>query len=60
MATDQLWAGVDVGREHHWVCVVDAAGTVVLSRKLVNDEQPIRELIAEVDGWGRRCPGRWT
>jgi transposase len=58
MATDQLWAGVDVGREHHWVCVVDAAGTVVLSRKLVNDEQPIRELIAEVDGLGPQVS--WT
>jgi transposase len=58
MATSQLWAGVDVGREHHWVCVVDAAGTVVLSRKLVNDEQPIRELIAEVDGLGPQVS--WT
>jgi hypothetical protein len=52
MTTDQLWAGVDVGREHHWVCVVDAAGAAVLSRKLVNDEQSIRELIAEVDELG--------
>lgn len=58
MAAGQLWAGVDVGREHHWVCVVDTAGTVVLSRKLVNDEQPIRELIAEVDGLGPQVS--WT
>lgn len=58
MATGQLWAGVDVGREHHWVCVVNAAGTVVFSRKLVNDEQSIRELIAEVDGLGPQVS--WT
>jgi transposase len=58
MTTGQLWAGVDVGREHHWVCVVNAAGTVVLSRKLVNDEQAIRELIAEVDGLGPQVS--WT
>ena len=58
MATVQLWAGVDVGREHHWVCVVDAVGTVVLSRKVVNDEQPIRALIAEVDGLGPQVS--WT
>lgn len=58
MTTDQLWAGVDVGREHHWVCVVDADGTVVFSRKLVNDEQPIRELIAEVDKLGPQVS--WT
>jgi transposase len=49
MATGQLWAGVDVGKEHHWVCVVDDTGAVVLSRKLVNDEEPIRELVAEID-----------
>lgn len=58
MTTDQLWAGVDVGREHHWVCVVDAAGAAVLSRKLVNDEQSIRELIAEVDELGPQVS--WT
>lgn len=58
MTTDQLWAGVDAGREHHWVCVVDTAGTVVLSRKLVNNEQSIRELIAQVDGFGPRVS--WT
>jgi Transposase len=49
MTTGQLWAGVDVGKEHHWVVVVDDKGAVVLSRKLVNDEHSIRELVAEVD-----------
>lgn len=58
MTTSQLWAGVDVGKEHHWVCVVDDKGSVVLSRKLTNDEQPIRELIAEVDALGRDVA--WT
>lgn len=49
MTEGQLWAGVDVGKEHHWVCVVDDKGTAVLSRTLTNDEQSIRELVAEVD-----------
>ena len=49
MTADQLWAGVDVGKEHHWVAVVDGTGTVVLSRKLVNDERSIREVVAEID-----------
>lgn len=48
--TTQIWAGVDVGKEHHWVCVVDDAGKVVLSRKVANDEQVIRELVAELGG----------
>ncbi|WP_119185019.1 IS110 family transposase [Mycobacterium decipiens] len=51
MESDQwLWAGVDVGKEHHWVCVVDDTGAVVLSRKVANDEQQIRRLLAEGDG----------
>ena len=29
----QVWAGVDVGKEHHWVCVLDDDGKVVLSRR---------------------------
>jgi len=50
----QWWAGVDVGKEHHWVVVVDDTGTVKLSRKLVNDEQPIRALVAEIDAMAER------
>jgi transposase len=49
MTAGQLWAGVDVGKEQHWVCVVDDIGAVVLSRKVVNDEQQIRDLVREVD-----------
>ena len=52
MTAGQLWAGVDVGKEQHWVAVVDDTGAVVLSRKVVNDEQQIRELVAEVDRLG--------
>ena len=58
MTTGQLWAGVDVGKEAHWVCVVDDTGAVVLSRKLANDEQPIRALIGEIDVLGEQVA--WT
>ena len=58
MTTGQVWAGVDVGKEHHWVCAVDDSGKVVLSRRLVNDEQPIRELVADVDELATRVV--WT
>ena len=54
----QVWAGVDVGKEHHWVCVVDNNGTVVLSRRLANDEQQIRELVTEIDDLAQ--PVSWT
>ena len=33
MTAGEMWAGVDVGKEHHWVAVVDDTGTVVLSKK---------------------------
>jgi transposase len=58
MTAGHIWAGVDVGKEQHWVCVVDDTGTVVLSRKLVNDEQQIRELVADVDALGAQVS--WT
>ena len=52
MAAGQVRSGVDVGNEHHWVSVVDREGKVVLSRKPANDEQSLRELVAEVDELG--------
>jgi transposase len=58
MTTVQLWAGVDVGKEHHWVCVVDDSGAVVLSRKFFNDEQQIRGVVSEVDRLGGQVS--WT
>jgi transposase len=58
MTAGQVWAGVDVGKEQHWVCVVDDTGAVVLSRRLVNDEDQIRELVADVDALGEQVS--WT
>lgn len=49
MTGNQVWAGIDVGKEHHWVCVVDGNGNMVFSRKVVNDEHTIRDLVAEID-----------
>jgi transposase len=58
MTADQLWAGVDVGKEYHWVCVVDDTGAVVLSRRVSNDEESIRALIGEIDSLAERVV--WT
>jgi transposase len=44
------WAGIDIGKAHHWVCVLDADGAVLLSMKLVNDETEIIEMITTVTG----------
>jgi transposase len=53
-----VWAGVDAGKEHHHVTVVGAAGEVVLSRRVANDEPALRTVITEVTGLAGRV--RWA
>ncbi len=47
-AVAQGWAGIDVGKGHHWVCLIDESGSRLWSRKVVNDEAAILEAIGEV------------
>ncbi len=42
------WGGVDVGKGHHWVCLIDEAGTTLWSSRVANDEGAILEAIGEV------------
>lgn len=44
--------GVDVGKEHHWVVVIDGQGQVRRSRRVANDEAALQALVAEVTGLG--------
>lgn len=44
----QGYAGVDVGKGHHWMCLVDDAGATVWSSKVVNDERAILEALGTV------------
>lgn len=53
-----LWAGVDVGKTHHHVCVVDNDGTVVMSEKIPNDQQSISGIAGRLGK--RRKPIRWA
>jgi transposase len=48
--SDTAWVGIDIGKTHHWVCVLDAGGAVLLSAKLANDENEIVALIATATG----------
>jgi hypothetical protein len=34
---DQAIIGLDIGKTHHWVCVLDGTGKPLLSRKIAND-----------------------
>jgi transposase len=53
-----VWAGVDAGKEHHHVAAVDETGSVVLSRRVANDEPALRAVIAAVAGLAPRA--RWA
>jgi hypothetical protein len=44
---DIAWVGIDVGKTHHWACMVDAKGKTVSSIKVANDEADIMALIAD-------------
>ncbi|MEU2100396.1 IS110 family transposase [Streptomyces globisporus] len=48
MAVPQIWAGVDIGKEHHHCVVIDAQGKRLLSRRVLNDETVLLELIGDV------------
>ncbi|WP_406231258.1 IS110 family transposase [Nocardia sp. NBC_01009] len=45
---EKVWVGIDVGKAAHHVCVVDGAGKVVFSQKVVNGQPAIDALIARV------------
>ena len=49
-AADKAWAGIDVGKRHHWVCVVGQDGRQLLSARVANDEAGIAAVIASVTG----------
>lgn len=42
------WAGIDVGKTHHWVCVLDAEGNKLSSMKVANDQSDLTATIATV------------
>ena len=43
-----VWAGIDSGKRAHHCAVIDAAGRMVLSRRVANDESALLELITSV------------
>ncbi|MEU2103507.1 IS110 family transposase [Nocardia sp. NPDC019255] len=53
-----VWAGVDIGKTHHWVCVVDSDGTKLWSAKLVNDEAELAAAITTVTALAQQIV--WT
>ena len=48
VAVPEIWAGVDIGKEHHHCVVIDAQGKRLLSRRVLNDETELLQLMADV------------
>lgn len=46
----QVWAGVDIGKQHHHAVVVDESGRKLLSRRVRNDERELLALVGDVVG----------
>ncbi|WP_048819772.1 IS110 family RNA-guided transposase, partial [Streptomyces ipomoeae] len=44
----RIWAGVDIGKEHHHCVVINSDGERLLSRRVLNDESALLELIGDV------------
>ena len=42
------WAGIDIGKTHHWICAVDADGRALASVKVANVEADIVAALARM------------
>lgn len=51
---EMAWVGIDVGKTHHWACVVDRDGQRLLSVKVANDEAELVALLAKVGSLARQ------
>lgn len=51
---EMAWVGIDVGKTHHWACVVDTDGKALLSTKITNDEAEIVALLAKATSLATR------
>lgn len=57
---DKVWVGVDVGKEFHWACALDASGTELFSRRVENDEGSLSALIDEASALAGRSQIVWA
>lgn len=44
----EIWAGLDIGKKHHHAVVIDADGKRLLSRRVMNDERELLQLVGDV------------
>ena len=57
---EQGWVGIDAGKGHHHVVLIDRDGRQLLSRRVDNDELALTGLIETVRDRSWSQPGRST
>ncbi|PZS16492.1 MAG: hypothetical protein DLM57_10240 [Pseudonocardiales bacterium] len=55
---EHAWAGIDTGKGHHHVVVIDSDGRRMLSRRVVNGEPDLSEIIGAAMAVATRSSGR--
>ena len=58
VTVERAFAGIDVGKEFHWVVVVTEQGEELLSRRVKNTQEDLLNVIAEVEALVARV--RWA
>lgn len=48
----EIYVGIDVAKETHWACALDARAQVLLDRSVDNDQAAIERLVADLRGLG--------
>jgi hypothetical protein len=56
----EIWAGLDIGKKHHHAVVIDADGKRLLSRRVMNDETELLQLLGDVLEISGDVRGPWT
>jgi hypothetical protein len=44
----QAWAGIDAGKGHHHLVLIDCDGRRLLSRRVANDERDLKAVVSDV------------
>src|SRR5829696_8518351 len=52
------WAGIDIGKTHHWICAVDADGRPLLLVEVANVEADLVAVLAKVHAIAQQV--RWA
>ena len=43
-----VWVGIDIAKEVHWACAVDAAGQLIWDRRVDNDPAALQALVDQL------------